>query len=201
MPDNAPWPQSTVKRLLDMLFAAGLLILLSPIMLLMALVIRCQLGSPVLFRQPRPGRHGTTFTLTKFRTLPNPPGASEAPAGTPPPSRLVTRIRASGLDELPELFNILKGDMSFVGPRPLLVRYLERYSPEQNRRHEVRPGLTGLAQVNGRNALDWDSRLKLDVDYVTSATALTDLQILARTLLLIFRGEGTAEPEEFMGSE
>mgnify|MGYP001129621145 CR=1 FL=1 len=91
--------------------------------------------------------------------------------------------------------------MSFVGPRPLLVRYLERYSPEQNRRHEVRPGLTGLAQVNGRNALDWDSRLKLDVDYVTSATALTDLQILARTLLLIFRGEGTAEPEEFMGSE
>ena len=201
MPDKAAWPQSTCKRFLDAVTATVLLIALSPLMLLIAIILRIQLGSPVLFRQPRPGQDGQTFILTKFRTLPNTPGETQTRPGTPPPTRFAACIRASGLDELPELWNILKGDMSVVGPRPLLMRYLDRYSPEQNRRHEVRPGLTGLAQVNGRNALDWNSRLRLDVDYVTAATCLTDLKIIGRTFLLILRREGTAEPEEFMGTE
>lgn len=199
MPADAPWPQSAGKRLFDIWVSAWALLLLSPLILLLAIGVYFNLGKPILFTQRRPGRHGALFTLVKFRTLKGNETDTETPAGKIPPNRFCKFLRASGLDELPELWNILKGDMSFVGPRPLLERYLPRYSPEQNRRHHVRPGLTGLAQVNGRNALDWENRLQLDIDYVETATCRTDLLIFWKTLTLLGRGEGTAEPGEFMG--
>ncbi len=200
MADDAPWPSSASKRLLDIFAATLLLLMLWPLILLLALGVAFQLGRPVFFRQSRPGRNKEIFTLIKFRTLRGSEKDTESPEGKIPPTPFCKFLRASGLDELPELWNILKGDMSFVGPRPLLVRYLERYTPEQQRRHNIRPGLTGLAQVNGRNAVDWKTRLQLDVDYVETATCKTDLHILWKTLTLIGRGEGTAEPGEFMGT-
>jgi lipopolysaccharide/colanic/teichoic acid biosynthesis glycosyltransferase len=169
-------------------------------MLLIAIGVYYQLGKPVFFKQSRPGKNGIPFTLIKFRSL----HGSEAENATKdriiPPTLFCRFIRASGLDELPELWNILKGDMSFVGPRPLLVRYLDRYNPEQQRRHAVRPGLTGLAQVKGRNALEWEERLAWDVRYVLEADIRMDLQILWQTLRLIRSGEGTADPGEFFGT-
>ncbi|WFB36469.1 sugar transferase [Kiritimatiellota bacterium B12222] len=200
MQTNAPWPQSQGKRLLDFFAAMLLLLILWPVMILIAIVLYFQDGFPILFQQIRPGRREELFTLIKFRTLADTPSETETPAGKIPPTPFCKFLRASGLDELPELWNILKGDMSFVGPRPLLVRYLPRYSLHQQRRHHVRPGLTGLAQVNGRNAIDWPQRLDLDVEYVETATLGTDLHILWNTILLIGRGEGTAEPGEFMGN-
>jgi lipopolysaccharide/colanic/teichoic acid biosynthesis glycosyltransferase len=166
-------------------------------MLALTLGVFLSLGRPILFRQERPGKQGHPFKLVKFRTL---SGDTETPEGKCPPTTFAKFLRASGLDELPELWNILKGDMSFVGPRPLLLRYLDRYTDEQNRRHNVRPGLTGLAQVKGRNAIDWESRLNWDVLYVEKATFKTDATILWQTLTLIGRGEGTNEPGEFMGT-
>ncbi|MGA0333512.1 MAG: sugar transferase [Kiritimatiellia bacterium] len=199
MADDAAWPHSARKRLLDLCMSALALLLLFPILLLISLLNFFFMGPPVFFCQSRPGRYGKSFTLIKFRTLYGSEADTEAPEGKVPPNRFSAFLRASGLDEIPELWNILKGDMSFVGPRPLLERYLPRYSPEQARRHNIRPGLTGLAQVNGRNALDWESRLELDVEYVETATLCGDLRILWKTLTLIGRGEGTAEPGEFTG--
>lgn len=200
MQNNAPWPCSAIKRLLDFIFAALWLMLLWPVMAVIALLVYFQLGSPVFFRQERPGKNGDIFSLIKFRSLRGTEADNRDPETKHAPTAFFRFLRASGLDELPEFWNILKGDMSFVGPRPLLVRYLDRYNAEQHRRHAVRPGLTGLAQVKGRNALDWEERLAWDVRYVCEATLKMDLQILWQTLRLIGSGEGSAEPEEFFGT-
>ena len=184
-----------MKRLIDFLGALVALGLFSPVLLVVAAVIRIRLGAPVLFPQPRPGKHGRVFILWKFRTMTS---ACDA-AGQPLPDAermtgLGRFLRASSLDELPELWNVLCGDMSLVGPRPLLVEYLGRYSPEQARRHEVRPGLTGWAQVNGRNAATWDERLRLDVWYVDHRNVWLDLRILVRTVAVVLQREGISAP-------
>lgn len=179
------------KRALDVLAAGAGLVVLSPVMLATAVAVRLFLGSPVLFRQVRPGLHARPFELVKFRTMLDACDASGAPLSD---AERLTRfgrvLRASSLDELPQLWNVLKGDMSLVGPRPLLMEYLERYSPEQGRRHEVRPGLTGWAQVNGRNAVSWPERLRLDVWYVNHRSFLLDLKILWLTVKALFRRRG-----------
>jgi lipopolysaccharide/colanic/teichoic acid biosynthesis glycosyltransferase len=185
-----------VKRLVDILGSIALLVLLAPVLLVVAALVRVKLGSPVLFRQVRPGRGARPFTLVKFRTM-----AVPAPVVPPAPDsdRLTPFgrwLRASSLDELPELWNVLLGEMSLVGPRPLLLAYLGRYSPEQARRHEVRPGITGWAQVNGRNATTWEERLMLDVWYVDNRSLLLDLRILLRTVRLVLSREGIAAPGE-----
>ncbi|HUG13249.1 MAG TPA: sugar transferase [Opitutaceae bacterium] len=195
-----------MKRLFDIVGAFVLLILLLPLLLVIAVLVRVKLGSPVLFRQARPGRGARLFTLVKFRTM-----VVAAPGAPPAPDseRLTSfgrRLRASSLDELPELWNVLRGEMSLVGPRPLLTAYLDRYSPEQARRHEVRPGITGWAQVNGRNATTWEERLRLDVWYVDSHSLALDLRILLRTVRLVCSREGISAPgeatmKEFEGSK
>jgi sugar transferase EpsL len=186
-----PGSASAVKRALDVAGAGLGLLVLSPVMLAVAVAVRATLGSPVLFRQTRPGLGGRPFDLYKFRTMRHAPG----PDGHPLPDAerltgLGRFLRSASLDELPELLNVLKGEMSLVGPRPLLMEYLPLYSPEQARRHEVRPGLTGWAQVNGRNALTWDERFRLDVWYVDHRSFLLDLKILAMTVASVFRREG-----------
>jgi lipopolysaccharide/colanic/teichoic acid biosynthesis glycosyltransferase len=174
-----------VKRAVDVVGAAvGLAVAAIP-MALVAVAIRLTMGSPVLFRQRRPGLHGEIFTLVKFRTMRDGSGSDEERL-----TRLGRFLRSTSLDELPELFNVLRGDMSLVGPRPLLVQYLDRYSPEQARRHDVRPGLTGLAQTTGRNATSWDERLALDVRYVDEHSLAMDLRIIVRTIGMIVRREG-----------
>ena len=182
-----------MKRFVDFFGALGALMLFSPVLLAVAALIRIKLGAPVLFPQPRPGRNGRVFILWKFRTMTS---ASDATGKPLPDAERMTDLgrflRASSLDELPEFWNILRGDMSLVGPRPLLVEYLGRYSPEQARRHEVRPGLTGWAQVNGRNATTWDERLRLDVWYVDHHSAWLDLRILWRTVTIVLRREGVS---------
>ena len=180
-----------VKRLADVTASAVGLLVLSPVLGALALLVRQRLGSPVLFRQVRPGLGGRPFEMVKFRTMTDARGSDGALL--PDADRLTPFgrfLRASSLDELPELWNVLRGDMSLVGPRPLLVRYLDRYTPEQARRHEVRPGITGLAQVSGRNALSWDEKFALDVWYVDHASLRLDLTILARTLLKVVRRDG-----------
>ncbi len=180
-----------MKRAFDIVTAGIAIVLFSPFILGIAALVRLRLGSPVLFRQERPGLGGRPFTLLKFRTMLHDAGPDGAPM--PDGKRLTPfgrRLRASSLDELPELWNILRGDMSFVGPRPLLLDYLPHYSPEQSRRHEVRPGLTGWAQINGRNAIDWDQRLALDVWYVDNRSFALDMRILARTISAVLRREG-----------
>jgi len=196
-----------MTRLLDLLLAGTALLLFWPVLLVVALLVRVKLGSPVLFRQTRPGLHGRLFEIVKFRTMRDAVG----PDGRPlPDAERLTRfgrfLRASSLDELPELWNVIRGDMSLVGPRPLLVQYLERYSPRQARRHEVRPGITGWAQVNGRNALTWDEKFELDVWYVDHKSVMLDLRILWLTVASVLRREGVSQPghatmEEFMGNE
>jgi len=198
--------RTLIKRLFDLLISLVLLILLSPVMLVIAVLVRIKLGKPVLFSQERPGLHGRLFRLYKFRTMRDLRG----PDGRllPDEERLTKFgrfLRASSLDELPELFNVLKGEMSLVGPRPLLVAYLDRYTPEQARRHEVLPGITGWAQVNGRNALSWEAKFKLDVWYVDNQTFCLDLKILFLTLWKALKREGISAPgsataPEFMGS-
>lgn len=187
--------------------AAGLgLLALAPVLGVLALLVRQRLGSPVLFRQVRPGLHGRPFEMVKFRTMTD--ARDRDGALLPDADRLTPFgrfLRASSLDELPELWNVLRGDMSLVGPRPLLMQYLDRYTPEQARRHEVRPGVTGLAQVSGRNAITWDEKFALDVAYVETASLRLDLQILARTVLKVVRREGVSADQhvtmpEFMGS-
>jgi len=179
-----------VKRLADVVVAAVLLVVTAPLLAAVAGVVLVAMGRPVLYRQARPGRHGALFDVAKFRTMrPGPSGcdtASDAARLTPTGRWL----RATSLDELPSLYHVLRGQMSLVGPRPLLPEYLDRYTPEQARRHEVRPGITGLAQVGGRNALSWEDRLRLDVRYVDELSLRLDLAILARTVVTVLRRDG-----------
>ena len=194
------------KRPFDLIAAVVLLIALSPLLALAAVLVLISGGPPLLFRQERPGCRGAPFTLLKFRTMRDRRDARGEPL--PDESRL-TRVgrflRASSLDELPELVNVIRGDMSLVGPRPLLMRYLDRYTPTQARRHEVRPGITGWAQVNGRNALTWEQKFALDIWYVDHVSFSLDLRILIRTLVQVVRregisAEGHATMPEFLGS-
>ena len=180
-----------MKRAFDVLVSAGMLILLAPVMAILAILVAVQMGRPILFRQERPGMHGSPFTMIKFRTMRNSvDGNSMALSDAERLTGFGKFLRATSLDELPELFNVLKGDMSLVGPRPLLMEYLPLYSPEQARRHEVRPGITGWAQVNGRNALSWEQKFKYDVDYVDNRNLALDLKILLRTLIVIVMARG-----------
>lgn len=181
------------KRLLDIVGSALGLILLLPVILGLAVLIRLKLGSPVLFRQVRPGMGGKPFEMIKFRSMKDALDWSGAPL--PDAQRLTAfgrKLRATSLDELPELWNVLKGDMSLVGPRPLLLEYLPLYSREQARRHEVRPGVTGWAQVNGRNAISWQEKFELDVWYVDHRSIWLDLRIILLTLIKVVRREGVA---------
>ena len=193
-------PARLLKRLFDLLVSALGLILLSPLLLILALLVRINLGAPVLFRQPRPGYKGKIFNLYKFRSMKDGAGSDEERL-----SKFGRLLRASSLDELPELFNVLKGEMSLVGPRPLLVQYLDRYTPEQARRHDVLPGITGWAQVHGRNAISWEEKFRLDVWYVDNWSLGLDLKILFMTVKKVFvhegiTAEGSATTGEFMGS-
>ncbi len=181
----------SLKRAIDVAASAAGLVVTAPIQLATAAVVLAAHGRPVLFRQERPGKDGVVFELVKFRTMRHPDVTHVTDEERL--TRVGRVLRATSLDELPELWNVLKGEMSLVGPRPLLVEYLDRYTPEQARRHEVRPGITGLAQVSGRNGLDWDERLALDVDYVDRRSLLLDLTILWRTLSAVVRRDGIAE--------
>ncbi|MBF4375073.1 sugar transferase [Vibrio anguillarum] len=180
-----------MKRIFDFLISLVVLIVLSPITVLVAWKIRSNLGSPVLFRQIRPGLNGQPFEMIKFRTMKD---AVDANGNPLPDSERMTpfgdKLRNSSLDELPELWNVLKGEMSLVGPRPLLMQYLPLYSKEQARRHEVRPGVTGWAQINGRNAISWEEKFKLDVWYVDNRSFWLDLRILLLTVKKVFVKEG-----------
>ncbi len=193
------------KRSLDVLLATSGLLVLSPLLALLALVVRLNMGTPVLFRQVRPGYKGRPFTTLKFRTMTD---AHDACGNLLPDAKRLTRmgrwLRRSSLDELPELWNVLRGEMSLVGPRPLLMEYLERYTPEQMRRHEMRPGITGWAQVNGRNALTWEDKFRLDVWYVDHCSLALDLRIILRTILSVLLQQGISQQghatmPEFMG--
>ncbi len=194
-----------MKRALDLTVSAVTLVVLSPVLLVIAALVRWKLGTPVLFKQERPGLHGEPFTLVKFRTMS--PSISDPTDGTSDEGRLHpfgAKLRSTSLDELPELWNVLKGDMSLVGPRPLLMHYLPLYSDRQARRHELRPGLTGWAQVNGRNTTPWPERLEMDVWYVDNRTMWLDLKILAMTIPNALRRsgvtqEGQATVEYFTG--
>ena len=184
-----------VKRILDMILSLSAIIVLSPLLLILYLLVRVKLGSPVLFRQERPGRNGEIFTLCKFRTMTD--KRNEKGELLPDEERLTgfgKMLRSTSLDELPELFNILKGDMSLIGPRPLLVRYLPWYTEEERHRHDVRPGLTGLAQVNGRNALGWEGRFALE--YVKHCSFVMDLKIIGMTVGKVLKRSGTLSGAE-----
>ena len=180
-----------VKRVFDLVVATVAGVVLAPVIAVLAALVRRKLGRPVLFTQQRPGLHGRAFTLVKFRTMTDERGSD----GVLLPDELRLPafgrfLRSTSLDELPELWNVIRGDMSLVGPRPLLVDYLDRYSPRQARRHEVRPGITGWAQVNGRNAPSWQERLEMDVWYVEHRSFWLDVRILLRTLLAVVRRDG-----------
>ncbi|MBX2997199.1 MAG: sugar transferase [Caldilineaceae bacterium] len=185
------------KRIFDLLIAIPVLILLSPVLGILALLVRVKLGSPVLFRQQRPGLHGKPFIMVKFRTMTD---ARDAQGKLLPDAERLTLLgrflRSTSLDELPELWNVVKGDMSLVGPRPLLMQYLERYTPEQARRHEVRPGVTGWAQVNGRNALSWEEKFDLDIWYVENCSLQLDIKIIFRTFLSVILRKGISAQNE-----
>ena len=196
-----------VKRCLDFLLSLAALIILSPVLLLVAILVRCKLGSPILFKQKRPGLHEKIFCMYKFRTMTD---AKDADGNLLPDEVRLTKfgklLRSTSLDELPELFNILKGDMAIVGPRPLLVQYLPRYSERQHHRHDVRPGFTGLAQVNGRNSISWQEKFEWDVRYVENVSFLMDLRIIAKTVGVVLKRDGissetSATMEEFRGNE
>ena len=196
-----------IKRLLDIILSGCALLVLSPVLLVTAILVRVKLGSPVLFKQPRPGKDEKIFNLYKFRSMTD--EKDEAGNLLPDEVRLTKfgkLLRSTSLDELPELWNILKGDMSIVGPRPLLVRYLPLYNAEQKHRHDVRPGLTGWAQANGRNAISWEEKFRLDVWYVQNLSFWVDVKALFLTVKKVFCREGissetAATMEEFMGSE
>ncbi|MBR3888115.1 MAG: sugar transferase [Clostridia bacterium] len=196
-----------VKRLLDIIFSLLLLILLSPVFLILMILVKIKLGSPIFFKQERPGKDGKIFKLYKFRTMTD--KKDEEGKLLPDAERLTSfgkMLRSTSLDELPELFNILKGEMSFIGPRPLLVEYLDLYNDEQKHRHDVRPGLTGLAQAEGRNLLSWEERFKLDVEYVNNLSFVTDTKILFKTIKVVFKREGVSSAtsqtmEKFTGTE
>ena len=196
-----------IKRPQDFLCALLAMIVLSPVMLITAILVRIKLGSPVLFTQDRPGRNGKIFKLYKFRTMTD--ARDEKGELLPDDQRLPKfgqKLRSTSLDELPELINMLKGDMAVVGPRPLLARYLPRYNERQARRHEVRPGFTGLAQVHGRNAISWEEKFDWDIKYVDHITFLGDWKIILDTVKTVLKREGinsdtSATMEEFMGTE
>jgi lipopolysaccharide/colanic/teichoic acid biosynthesis glycosyltransferase len=193
------------KRALDLAIGVPALLLSLPVQAVVAVLVRAGLGSPVLFRQRRPGLHGAPFEMVKFRTMVDPDPAAGLVTDDERMTRLGAFLRSTSLDELPALVHVVRGEMSLVGPRPLLLRYLDRYSPEQARRHEVRPGLTGLAQVEGRNATTWERRLALDVEYVDTRSLALDLRILGRTFATVITrrgvsGDGTATMSEFTGT-
>ncbi|TWP35900.1 sugar transferase [Leekyejoonella antrihumi] len=195
----------TFTRAFDLAVVVPALAVTAPVQLAVAVAVRRRLGSPILFKQTRPGLHGKPFTMLKFRTMLEPDEADGRATDAQRLTPFGAWLRSTSLDELPALWNILRGDMSVVGPRPLLTRYLDRYSPEQLRRHEVKPGLTGLAQVSGRNRLTWDERLALDVSYVDSHTVWSDLRIIAMTILPVLlrdgvTGDDTVTMTEFLGN-
>lgn len=195
------------KRLLDIIISFSSLVILSPVFLIVVILVRNKLGGPAIFKQDRPGLNGKIFTMYKFRSMTN--ETDEEGQLLPDDVRLTgfgKILRETSLDELPELWNIFKGDMSFIGPRPLLIRYLERYNIEQSRRHEVRPGLTGWAQINGRNTISWEEKFKLDIWYVDHFNLLIDMKIFILTISKVFKREGISSPEEatmpeFMGNK
>ena len=197
-----------IKRFLDVFLSSFAIIVLSPLLAVVALAVKIKLGSPVLFSQARPGKFGEIFVLKKFRTMTDEPDPLTGEL-LPDEQRLTSFgcfLRSTSLDELPELFNILKGDMSIVGPRPLLVRYLPRYNEKQMHRHDVRPGLTGFAQVNGRNAISWEEKFDMDVYYTEHISFLFDLKIILQTVKTVLCRDGIssdtyATMEEFMGTQ
>ncbi|WP_374457515.1 sugar transferase [Nocardioides sp.] len=193
-----------VKRGIDVLVGGLALIISAPVQAAIAVLIRRELGSPVLFRQPRPGKDGEVFELAKFRTMHAPDPDRGLVTDEQRMTRLGSLLRSTSLDELPTLWSVVKGDMSLVGPRPLLVQYLDRYTPEQARRHEVRPGVTGLAQVSGRNAISWSEKFAKDVEYVDRRSLRLDVWIAWRTISQVVRrdgisADGEATMHEFIG--
>lgn len=195
-----------VKRFLDLILTISAFVLLSPVLIVTAFLVRCKLGKPVLFTQQRPGLGGRPFKIFKFRTMIDARGKD---GKLLPDKERLTRfgyyLRSTSIDELPELFNVLQGDMSLVGPRPLVMQYLDRYTSNQARRHEMKPGITGWAQVNGRNAITWEEKFKLDVWYVDNWSLWLDIKIIAMTIWKILKREGISQPgqatmEEFKGS-
>lgn len=195
-----------IKRLQAIVLSLIAIIILSPILLITYLLVRVKFGKPAIFIQKRVGKDGKVFDLYKFRTMTN--QRDEDGKLLPDDQRLTSfgkKLRSTSLDELPELFNVLKGDMALIGPRPLLVKYLPLYNDEQARRHEVRPGLTGYAQVNGRNTITWEDRFKLDVEYIDNVTFLNDWKIIFKTIKTVFKREGISEKgsatmDEFKGN-
>ena len=197
-----------MKRFFDILFSATALLVLLPVLVVVAVLVRIKLGSPVLFKQQRPGLNCSLFTMYKFRTMIS--KTHDEQGDQLPDEKRLTRfglwLRATSLDELPELFNVIKGDLSLVGPRPLMVKYLDRYTPEQNRRHEVKPGITGWAQVNGRNNMTWEQKFEYDLWYVDHRSLWLDFKILFLTFWHVvcrkdIAKEGHVTVDEFMGSE
>lgn len=195
------------KRFFDILLCTLAVVILSPVLLVVAILVRIKLGSPILFKQKRPGKNEKIFTLYKFRTMTDKKDKNgELLSDSERLTKFGKFLRSTSLDELPELINIIKGDMSLIGPRPLLVEYLELYNEEQKHRHDVRPGLTGLAQVNGRNAIDWDEKFKYDIEYVKSVSFKNDLKIILQTIVKVFKregisGKGSATMEKFEGNK
>ena len=196
-----------VKRCLDVLLSLIALIILSPVLLIVAILVRCKLGSPIIFKQQRPGLHEKIFCMYKFRTMTD---AKDEQGNLLPDEVRLTKfgkaLRSTSLDELPELFNILKGDMAIVGPRPLLVQYLPRYNERQHHRHDVRPGFTGLAQVNGRNSISWQEKFEWDVKYVEHVSFAMDVKIICKTVGVVLHRSGISSDtsvtmEEFKGNE
>ena len=196
-----------IKRIIDLILSFMAIIVLSPVLVIVAILVRTKLGSPVIFKQKRPGMNEKIFTLYKFRTMTD---ETDEQGNLLPDEVRLTKfgklLRSTSLDELPELFNILKGDMAIVGPRPLLVRYLPRYNEHQKKRHNVRPGFTGYAQVNGRNSISWEEKFDFDVYYVEHVSFLLDVKIIFKTIKVVFAREGissdtSATMEEFKGSK
>lgn len=194
------------KRILDFILSLIALIILSPVFLIIVILVRIKLGSPIIFKQERPGKDEKIFTLYKFRTMTD---KKDEKGNLLPDSERLTKfgkaLRSTSLDELPELFNILKGDMSIVGPRPLLTEYLPLYNEEQKHRHDVRPGLTGLAQISGRNTLSWEEKFKDDIAYINKITFINDLKIVFKTIFKVFKREGISQEgnatmEKFKGT-
>ena len=186
--------QKYIKRILDIVLSLLAIIILSPIYIIVGILVLIFLGRPIIFKQERPGKDEKIFTLYKFRTMTN---KKDKKGNLLPDEKRLTKfgkfLRSTSLDELPELFNILKGDMAIIGPRPLLVEYLKYYNKKERHRHDVRPGLTGLAQVNGRNAQTWEERFKYDIEYTKNVTFINDIKIIFKTILVVFKREGINE--------